>query len=208
MIVHGTYCLWLLPCYWLIKHHDCVAQHHRSSTPGTVKTILTQHLQAVMCQQKLQMISSLTVLRGWPRCVGRALCTTCTLLLWGYNTLHPLSQVAPQYEDHWKTRPSVWQHVTENIYTHRKRRQQDDDDVMICQCPQKYYTDTEPGCGPTCINRMLNTECSPVRVVQGCMVVLEEEQRCYAWRVLHCRPQNCVYGHMCTAATRGCGCCT
>lgn len=81
---------------------------------------------------------------------------------------HHNAQAASGYEDHWKLRPSIWHHVTENIYTHRKRKQQDDDDVMICQCPQKFFTDTEPGCGPTCINRMLNTECSPVCLHRCC----------------------------------------
>lgn len=64
-------------------------------------------------------------------------------------------------------RPAVWQLVADNIYTHRTRKQQDEDDVMICQCPTKYYTDTEPGCGTECINRMLNIECVPVRVWLG-----------------------------------------
>ncbi|GAB4814631.1 hypothetical protein N2152v2_001677 [Parachlorella kessleri] len=57
--------------------------------------------------------------------------------------------------------PPVWQLVKRNIYTHRARKQQDEDDIMICQCP-RLWGPPDPkvtGCGPNCLNRMLNIEC-------------------------------------------------
>ena len=63
-----------------------------------------------------------------------------------------------------KLQPSVWQHVSDNIYHHRDRKHQSEDDVMICSC--KPPAPGQPGCGETCINRMLNLECVAVRVVQ------------------------------------------
>lgn len=59
-----------------------------------------------------------------------------------------------------KKRPAVWQLVRENIYTHRQRKEQDEDDIMICQCRRP--TDGGAGCGPDCLNRLLNIECVPV----------------------------------------------
>ncbi|KAL4422425.1 hypothetical protein ABPG75_008622 [Micractinium tetrahymenae] len=57
-------------------------------------------------------------------------------------------------------RPPVWQLVTSNLYTHRERKEQDEDDIMICQCKKIWATDTTTvGCGPECLNRMLNIEC-------------------------------------------------
>jgi hypothetical protein len=61
-------------------------------------------------------------------------------------------------------RPPVWQLVTSNLYTHRERKEQDEDDIMICQCKKIWATDTATvGCGPECLNRMLNIECVEVR---------------------------------------------
>ncbi|KAK9817923.1 hypothetical protein WJX72_004317 [[Myrmecia] bisecta] len=56
-----------------------------------------------------------------------------------------------------RRRPAVWQLITKNIYTHRERKMQDEDDIMICQC--RRTRDGSPGCGPDCLNRMLNIEC-------------------------------------------------
>jgi histone-lysine N-methyltransferase SETD2 len=65
-------------------------------------------------------------------------------------------------------RPPVWQLVTKNLYTHRERKEQDEDDIMICQCKKIWATDTTTvGCGPECLNRMLNIECVEVSVVGG-----------------------------------------
>lgn len=60
-------------------------------------------------------------------------------------------------------RPPVWQLITSNLYTHRERKEQDEDDIMICQCKKIWATDhTTIGCGPECLNRMLNIECVEV----------------------------------------------
>ncbi len=64
-----------------------------------------------------------------------------------------------------KKRPAVWQLVKENTYTHRQRKEQDEDDIMICQCRRP--TDGSPGCGPDCLNRLLNIECVPVSSCYG-----------------------------------------
>ena len=55
-----------------------------------------------------------------------------------------------------KKRPAVWQLVTDNIYTHRKRKVQDEDDIMICQCREPTYGGE--GCGINCLNQLLNIE--------------------------------------------------
>jgi hypothetical protein len=63
-----------------------------------------------------------------------------------------------------RKRPPVWQLIKHNIYTHRARKQQDEDDIMICQCP-RLWGPPDPsvtGCGPNCLNRMLNIECVTV----------------------------------------------
>jgi histone-lysine N-methyltransferase SETD2 len=61
-------------------------------------------------------------------------------------------------------RPPVWQLITSNMYTFRERKEQDEDDIMICQCKKVWATDhTSVGCGPECLNRMLNIECVEVR---------------------------------------------
>jgi len=65
-----------------------------------------------------------------------------------------------------KKRPAVWQLVKENIYTHRRRKEQDEDDIMICQCRRP--TDGGVGCGPDCLNRLLNIECVPVSISYTC----------------------------------------
>ena len=57
-------------------------------------------------------------------------------------------------------RPVVWQLIKENIYTHRAPKVQDEDDIMLCQC--KPPQDGGAGCGPDCLNRLLNMECVPV----------------------------------------------
>lgn len=59
-----------------------------------------------------------------------------------------------------RRRPQVWQLIRENIYTHRAPKLQDEDDVMLCHC--KLLPDGGPGCGPDCLNRVLNMECVPV----------------------------------------------
>jgi histone-lysine N-methyltransferase SETD2 len=65
-------------------------------------------------------------------------------------------------------RPPVWQLITGNVYTHRERKVQDEDDIMICQCKKIWATDTTTvGCGPECLNRMLNIECVEVRWALG-----------------------------------------
>jgi AWS domain len=66
-----------------------------------------------------------------------------------------------------KKRPAVWQLVRENIYTHRQRKEQDEDDIMICQCRRP--TDGGVGCGPDCLNRLLNIECVPVSAATWCL---------------------------------------
>ena len=60
-----------------------------------------------------------------------------------------------------KLQPAVWQHVSENIYRHRDRRKQHEDDIMICNCHKP--RPGQLGCGPNCLNRLLNLECVPVR---------------------------------------------
>ena len=65
--------------------------------------------------------------------------------------------------------PPVWQLIKRNIYTHRARKQQDEDDIMICQCP-RLWGPPDPkvtGCGPNCLNRMLNIECVTVGRLVG-----------------------------------------
>lgn len=62
--------------------------------------------------------------------------------------------------------PVVWQLIQDNIYMHRRRKKQDEDEIMICQC--RFPTDGAPACGEHCLNRLLNIECVPVRVVRGC----------------------------------------
>jgi hypothetical protein len=57
--------------------------------------------------------------------------------------------------------PVVWQRVSSNIVSHRRRKVQDEDDIMICQCPPIWRGGD--GCGPDCINRLLNIECVEVR---------------------------------------------
>lgn len=45
---------------------------------------------------------------------------------------------------------------------------QDEDDIMICQCKKLWPSDpTTSGCGPNCLNRMLNIECVTVSMVSG-----------------------------------------
>lgn len=68
-----------------------------------------------------------------------------------------------------RKRPPVWQVIKQNIYTHRGRKEQDEDDIMICQCP-RLWGPPDPsvtGCGPNCLNRMLNIECVTVRRCMG-----------------------------------------
>lgn len=61
---------------------------------------------------------------------------------------------------HWR-KPAVWQLIHDNIYTHRAPKEQDEDDIMICHCRPCYAGGV--GCGPDCLNRVLNMECVPVR---------------------------------------------
>ncbi|GMH36489.1 hypothetical protein BSKO_04357 [Bryopsis sp. KO-2023] len=56
-----------------------------------------------------------------------------------------------------RKRPAIWQKISSNIYTHRRRRLQREDDIMICQC----RPENGKGCGANCINRVLNLECVP-----------------------------------------------
>lgn len=53
-------------------------------------------------------------------------------------------------------RPSVWQLIPNNVYTHRRRKKQHEDDIMMCQCPNW------DKCGADCLNRLLNIECVEV----------------------------------------------
>ena len=59
-------------------------------------------------------------------------------------------------------RPAIWQRIRDNIYTARERKEPDEDDIMICQC-SCFARDQNSGCGATCLNRVLNIECEPVR---------------------------------------------
>lgn len=59
-----------------------------------------------------------------------------------------------------KQKPAVWQHISRNIYTHRRRKTEKEDDIMICTCPRP--ADGGPGCGVDCLNRRLAVECHPV----------------------------------------------
>ncbi|KAI8470635.1 MAG: hypothetical protein J3K34DRAFT_521189 [Monoraphidium minutum] len=54
--------------------------------------------------------------------------------------------------------PAVWQLISDNIFSHRKRKVQDEDDIMVCQCPPPWRGGD--GCGPNCLNRMLCIECT------------------------------------------------
>jgi hypothetical protein len=54
--------------------------------------------------------------------------------------------------------PAVWQLISDNIFSHRKRKVQDEDDIMVCQCPPTWRGGD--GCGPNCLNRMLCIECT------------------------------------------------
>lgn len=57
--------------------------------------------------------------------------------------------------------PAVVQLISENYFSHRKRKEQDEDDIMVCHCPPPWRGGD--GCGPNCINRMLCIECTEVR---------------------------------------------
>ena len=63
-------------------------------------------------------------------------------------------------------KPAVWQLIHDNIYTHRAPKEQDEDDIMICHCRPCYAGGI--GCGPDCLNRVLNMECVPVRGRRSC----------------------------------------
>jgi hypothetical protein len=52
----------------------------------------------------------------------------------------------------------VWQLISDNLFSHRKRKVQDEDDIMVCQCPPPWRGGD--GCGPNCLNRMLCIECT------------------------------------------------
>ncbi|GBF93173.1 histone-lysine N-methyltransferase [Raphidocelis subcapitata] len=54
--------------------------------------------------------------------------------------------------------PAVWQLISDNLFSHRKRKVQDEDDIMVCQCPPPWRGGD--GCGPNCLNRMLCIECT------------------------------------------------
>ncbi|KAK9845360.1 hypothetical protein WJX81_004380 [Elliptochloris bilobata] len=56
-------------------------------------------------------------------------------------------------------KPAVWQLVHDNVYTHRAPKEQDEDDIMICHCRPIFAGGV--GCGPDCLNRVLNMECVP-----------------------------------------------
>jgi histone-lysine N-methyltransferase SETD2 len=56
--------------------------------------------------------------------------------------------------------PAIWQLITGNNYSHRKRKVQDEDDIMVCHCPPPWRGGD--GCGPNCLNRMLCIECTEV----------------------------------------------
>lgn len=62
--------------------------------------------------------------------------------------------------------PAVIQLISENYFSHRKRKQQDEDDIMVCHCPPPWRGGD--GCGPNCINRMLCIECTEVSSLLLC----------------------------------------
>ena len=53
-------------------------------------------------------------------------------------------------------RPTIWQQVSESLFTHRKRNEYNDDETMVCGCSR----DQIVPCGDGCINRELFQECS------------------------------------------------
>ena len=60
-------------------------------------------------------------------------------------------------------RPTIWQQVSANLYTHRERNMYNDDETMVCGCSR----DQEVPCGEGCINRELFQECSEVYCPHG-----------------------------------------
>ncbi|KAL8467061.1 hypothetical protein ACS0TY_035953 [Phlomoides rotata] len=50
-----------------------------------------------------------------------------------------------------------WSLIRSNMFLHRSRKTQTIDEVMVCHC--KPPSDGRMGCGPKCLNRMLNIEC-------------------------------------------------
>ena len=60
-------------------------------------------------------------------------------------------------------RPTIWQQVTESLYTHRKRNEYNDDETMVCGCSK----DQVVPCGDGCINRDLFQECSEIYCPHG-----------------------------------------
>lgn len=60
-------------------------------------------------------------------------------------------------------RPTIWQQISANLYTHRERNVYNDDETMVCGCSR----DQEVPCGEGCINRELFQECSEVYCPHG-----------------------------------------
>ena len=60
-------------------------------------------------------------------------------------------------------RPTIWQQVSANLYTHRERNMYNDDETMVCGCSR----DQKVPCGEGCINRELFQECSEVYCPHG-----------------------------------------
>jgi hypothetical protein len=83
-----------------------------------------------------------------------------------------------------KKRPAVWELVTDNIYTHRKRKVQDEDDIMICQCREPTFGGE--GCGANCLNYMLNIECVPVRASLKLAFAVTQRAPWHASTAVHC----------------------
>lgn len=71
---------------------------------------------------------------------------------------------AVEHEERKKARrPTIWQQVSANLYTHRERNSYNDDETMVCGCSR----DQEVPCGEGCINRELFQECSEVYCPHG-----------------------------------------
>ncbi len=71
-----------------------------------------------------------------------------------------------EHEEHGKKkarRPTIWQQVSANLYTHRERNSYNDDETMVCGCSR----DQVVPCGEGCINRELFQECSEVYCPHG-----------------------------------------
>lgn len=79
----------------------------------------------------------------------------------------------------------IWQYISENVITHRPRKRWLEDDIMVCQCKPVPGC---KGCGPKCLNRLLNIECVAVRVgLQGLGVQPARSGSNSSAPQIHCR---------------------